>query len=334
MGKALGWNGLKFTLARILMKIARRGGFLVEAGGTRLWLDSTASEEGFSLISHAHSDHFPRGSSRVIATPETAGVLQLFRNHRVEKMIRYGETLKLGEVRISAYPSGHVVGSSQFLIEADGEKLVYTGDLNTYDSVILEGAKVIESDILLLEATYGSPRYIFPSREEIYAKIIRWILDTIRRGEVPAFKVYALGKAQEIIGIVNAYLEIPVVTSWTITRITEKLSEHGLSLDYIPLHYPEGLEAFRQGECVYVSNKRYSPPSKRKLRWGAATGWALRYRIQGYDAAFPLSGHADFPGLISYAEESGARKIYLVHGFAEELSRHLRRRGLLAEALV
>ena len=316
------------------MRIARRRGFLVEAGGTKLWLDSTASGGGFSLISHAHSDHSPGRSSKVIATPETASVLQLFKNHRIEKMIRYGETLKLGETRISAHPSGHVIGSSQFLIEADGKRLVYTGDLNTYDSLILEGAKAIESDILLLEATYGSPRYVFPSREEIYARIVRWILETIRGGEVPAFKVYALGKAQEIIGIVNAYLRIPVVTSWTISRITEKLSEHGLKLDYIPLHDPEGLEAFKQGECVYVSSKRYNPPSKRRLRWGAATGWALRYRIQGYDAAFPLSGHADFPGLVSYAEESEARKIYLVHGFAEELSRHLRRRGLYAEALI
>lgn len=315
------------------MKIIRRRGFLVEAGGMRLWLDSTAGGEGFSLISHAHSDHSPGRSSKIVATPETASILKLFGNHRVKKVIRYGETLKLGEARISAHPSGHVIGSSQFLIE-DDERLVYTGDLNTYDSLVLKGAEAIESDVLLLEATYGSPRYVFPSREEVYARIVRWILETIRSGEVPAFKVYALGKAQEIIGIVNAYLRIPVVASWTISKITEKLSEHGLKLDYIPLHDPEGLEAFKQGECVYVSSRRYSPPSRHKLRWGVATGWALRYRIQGYDAGFPLSGHADFLGLVSYAEESGARKIYLVHGFAEELSRHLRRRGLSAEALI
>ncbi|MCC6023886.1 MAG: MBL fold metallo-hydrolase, partial [Thaumarchaeota archaeon] len=61
--------------------------------------------------------------------------------------------------------------------------------------------------------------------------------------------------------------------------------------------------------------------------------WALRYRPSGFDAAFPLSGHADFSGLVRYAEESGAKQIYLVHGFADELAKHLRRRGLRAEAL-
>ncbi len=306
----------------------------MKAGGINLWLDSTASGGGLSLVSHAHSDHTPSRLSKVITTPETASILQLFRSYRIERLLRYGESLKLGEVKISAYPSGHVIGSSQFLIEDGGERLVYTGDLNTYDNLILKGAEAIESDILILEATYGSPRYIFPSREEVYAEIIRWILKTVKAGEIPAFKVYALGKAQEIIGLVNAYLKVPVITSRVITRITEKLSAHGLKLDYIPLNNPEGLEAFKQGECVYISNNRYSPPSRHKLKWSVATGWALRYRIPGYERAFPLSGHADFPGLMSYAEESRARKIYPVYGFAEELSRHLRRRGFSAEALL
>ena len=309
-------------------------GLLVKIGETSLRLDTPSRGRELSLISHAHRDHVPDRFSRIISTPETASILNLFQNHnRFEKLLRYGERVRIGGAEVSAHPSGHVMGSSQFLIEDGEERLVYTGDLNTYDSLILEGAKPVEADILIIEATYGSPRYIFPKREEVYARIVRWILETIRSGEIPAFKVYALGKAQEIIGLVNAYLNIPVVVSWTISRINEKLSEHGLKLSYLPIYSPEGIEAFRSGECVYVSNKRVNPPSKRRLRWSIATGWALRYRFCSYDAAFPLSGHADYPGLVSYVEECGAKKIYLVYGFAEEFSRHLRRRGFDAEAL-
>lgn len=315
------------------MEVLGGRGFLVKAGDTRIWLDSAAEGNGVSLVSHAHMDHAPGRSSRIIATPETASVLNLFGPHRVERLIRYDESIDFGGIRVSAHPSGHVIGSSQFLMEGDGVSLVYTGDLNTYDSIILRGAKLLESEMLILEATYGSPRYIFPKREEVYAKIIRWIIETIKAGEVPAFKVYALGKAQEIMGLINAYLEVPVLTSFTISRITESLSQYGFKLDHLPINSPEGLEALRQGECVYVSSKRYSPPSRHRIRWAAATGWALRYRLNGFDAAFPLSSHADFPGLMSYAEESGARRIYLVYGFAEELARHLRRRGIRAEAL-
>lgn len=315
------------------MEVLGGRGFLVKAGDMKIWLDSAAEGNGVSLISHAHLDHTPKKSGRIITTPETASILSLFTLHKFEKLIRYNENLVLGGISISAYPSGHVIGSSQFLLEGDGESLVYTGDLNTYDSIILRGAKPLESETLILEATYGSPRYIFPKREEIYARIIRWIIKTIEAGEVPAFKVYALGKAQEIIGLVNAYLKIPVLTSFTISRITGNLLQYGFKFDYLPINSPEGLEALRQGECVYISNRRYSPPSKRRIRWAAATGWALRYRLNGFDTAFPLSGHSDFLGLMNYVEESRAKRIYLVYGFAEELARHLRKRGLHAKVL-
>jgi putative mRNA 3-end processing factor len=315
------------------MEVLGGRGLLLKAGNARIWLDSAVERDGLSLVSHAHLDHAPRRLSKIIATPETASVLSLFGSYKFERLIKYGESMVLDDVRISAHSSGHVIGSSQFLLEDSSGSLVYTGDLNTYDSVILRGARPLESEMLVLEATYGSPRYIFPAREEVYARIIRWIIETIKAGEIPAFKVYALGKAQEIIGLVNAYLRIPALASFTISRITETLSQYGFKLEHLPINSPEGLEAFKQGECVYVSSKKYSPPSQRRIRWAVATGWALRYRPSGFDAAFPLSGHADFSGLVRYAEESGAKQIYLVHGFADELAKHLRRRGLRAEAL-
>jgi len=315
------------------MKVIHGGGLIVRAGSTSLWLDSSPGLNGLSLVTHAHADHSPRGLSRAITTPETASILNLLRGRSVGKTIKFGEVLRIGDVEVAAHPSGHVFGSSQFLIDYGGERLVYTGDLNTYDSLILSGAAPVEADKLIVEATYGSPRYIFPPREEVYARIVSWILGTINRGEIPAFKVYALGKAQEIIGIVNSYLDIPVVASWTVARISEKHREHGLRLEYLSIDEREGLEALRQGECVYVSNRRCGPPSSRRLRWATATGWALRYRFSNYDAAFPLSGHSDFPALVEYVRGCGAREVYVVHGFAEEFARHLRRMGLRASAV-
>jgi len=244
--------------------------------------------------------------------------------------LRFGECIEFRDVRISAESSGHVLGSSQFLIDSGDERLVYTGDLNVYDSIVLKGAKPIEADKLVIEATYGSPNYIFPRREEIYARIIDWIIKTIRSGEIPAFKVYALGKAQEIMKLVNTYLKVPVITSWTVSKIAEKYVDHGIRLSYLPIYSDEGLEAFSQGECVYIASKRRNPPSKRRIRWAVATGWALRYRYSGFDEAFPLSGHSDYPGLIRYVEESRPREIYVIHGFVKSFVKQLRRRGFNA----
>lgn len=315
------------------LKIAWRGGLCVSLGKTTLWLDCPPRWGEVSLITHAHFDHSPERLSGTIATPETASILKLFRNGDVSGVIKYGEKISIGELSITAHPSGHVFGSSQYFIEGADGSLVYTGDLNTYDSILLKGAEEIRSEKLIIEATYGSPRYVFPRREEVYAEIVRWILQTIKEGNTPAFKVYALGKAQEIMGVVNSYLKVPVVASWTISRVTEKHKEYGLKLDYLPINSEEGNEVFRQGECVYIANARWSPPSRRRLKWAVATGWALYYKMPSYDASFPLSGHADFPGLLNYVEESGAREVYVVHGFSREFAKHLRKSGINAVSL-
>ena len=135
--------------------VLRRGGLVVKTSEAELWLDSAESGKSLTLISHAHSDHIPRRFGRVISTPETACILKIFRDGFDWIGLRFGERIGFGDVRISAEPSGHVLGSSQFLIDSGNERLVYTGDLNVYDSIVLKGAKPIKADKLVIEATYG-----------------------------------------------------------------------------------------------------------------------------------------------------------------------------------
>jgi putative mRNA 3-end processing factor len=66
------------------------------------------------------------------------------------------------------------------------------------------------------------------------------------------------------------------------------------------------------------------------------SGWAIDRSARqsfGSDEAIPLSDHADFAQLVSYAEATGARRIFTVHGFAEELAQALAARGLRASPL-
>jgi DNA ligase-1 len=60
------------------------------------------------------------------------------------------------------------------------------------------------------------------------------------------------------------------------------------------------------------------------------TGWALtsgaqyRYRV---DTLFPLSDHADFPGLLEAVEKVSPKLIYTLHGSTREFATELRARG-------
>ncbi|MCU0772776.1 MAG: MBL fold metallo-hydrolase [Verrucomicrobia bacterium] len=72
------------------------------------------------------------------------------------------------------------------------------------------------------------------------------------------------------------------------------------------------------------------------VRRAVVTGWALdsscRYR-HGVEAAFPLSDHADFPGLLEAVERVRPRKVWTLHGYAAEFADVLRHRGYDALAL-
>ena len=67
-----------------------------------------------------------------------------------------------------------------------------------------------------------------------------------------------------------------------------------------------------------------------------ASGWMMLRgvrRRRGFDRGFVVSDHADFPGLLTAIEATGARRVLATHGFADQLARLLRDRGLDAAVL-
>jgi putative mRNA 3-end processing factor len=51
------------------------------------------------------------------------------------------------------------------------------------------------------------------------------------------------------------------------------------------------------------------------------------------DRGFVLSDHADWPGLLSAIQASGAERIWVTHGYSEILARWLREHGRDAHAV-
>jgi putative mRNA 3-end processing factor len=66
-----------------------------------------------------------------------------------------------------------------------------------------------------------------------------------------------------------------------------------------------------------------------------ASGWMQvrgNRRRGGYDRGFVLSDHADWPGLLGAIEATGAPRVIVTHGSVPVMVRHLRERGLQAQA--
>jgi putative mRNA 3-end processing factor len=302
-----------------------------------LHLDATRRVEcGF--VSHAHGDHIAR-HDRTIATAATIALLR----HRLGTPRRgRGELLPathrtpfgLGELTLELFPAGHVLGSAQLRVTRDGISLGYTGDLCTEPTCAAEAAEVMACDVLVLESTFGLPRYVFPPKAEILAAVRRFVDDALSDGATPVLLGYALGKAQEILKHL-ADLGYPCRAHPVVHAVNRVYEEHGVQLPGVRALGPEGPARGEVVVCPPHLSQSAAMRGVRRRRTAVLTGWALdgtRY-FRGVDAAFPLSDHADFPSLVAYARASGAGRVYTVHGQADAFAAALRRVGIRAEPL-
>ncbi|KAL8872512.1 MAG: hypothetical protein Q9174_001869 [Haloplaca sp. 1 TL-2023] len=120
--------------------------------------------------------------------------------------IDYHTTHTISSIRITPYPAGHVLGAAMFLIEIAGLKILFTGDYSREDDRHLISAEVpkgIKIDVLITESTYGIASHIpRPERETALMKSITGILN---RGGRVLMPVFALGRAQELLLILDEY---------------------------------------------------------------------------------------------------------------------------------
>jgi putative mRNA 3-end processing factor len=288
------------------------------------------------FVSHAHSDHTRGFGHKGLkhSTVETKNIHSALNRHAISNFIAIDLNRKVSVdgVEIRALNAGHMLGSAQFLVHTPATSILYTGDINCVDTLTTKAAEPHRCDVLVIEATYGSPVYRFPSREMIYAEVVEWAVEMIKQGCVPCLHVYAAGKAQEMVRLFNVYTHLPVVVNPRLDGVNEAYRKSGHSLNWLASDSADGREVLERDPCVYITTPNDRRSIGRKAARAFATGWALSMR--GRNAAFPLSSHADFEQLVSFIKACNPEKVYIFTGFAEELKQSVRSKlGLEVKAV-
>jgi Cft2 family RNA processing exonuclease len=303
-----------------------------------LWLDAHQARP-HAVVSHGHSDHIA-AHGHLICTPTTARILR----HRLPlsegetTLLPYGEPLDLPTrppARLTLYPAGHCLGAAQVLIETGGLRICYTGDMKLRPNAAAETGVIVRCDLLIIESTFGEPRYVFPPDAEIHRRLRAQLEEAYAEGEAPVVLGYALGKAQEALHLLTGW-GYPVMCHGAVDVLAHIYEECGVRFSGPYTRYARGQVA---------DNVLLCPPSVRKhamlralapFRTIYLTGWALHpgahniYR--DVNCVLPLSDHAGFDELLRYVEESGARRVHTVHG-GPGFASILRERGLDAHFL-
>ncbi|KAH8677904.1 cleavage and polyadenylation specifity factor [Xylariales sp. PMI_506] len=120
--------------------------------------------------------------------------------------IDYHTTHTVSSIRITPYPAGHVLGAAMYLIEIAGLKIFFTGDYSREQDRHLVSAEVpkgVKIDVLITESTYGVASHV--PRLEREQALMKSITGTLNRGGRVLMPVFALGRAQELLLILDEY---------------------------------------------------------------------------------------------------------------------------------
>jgi putative mRNA 3-end processing factor len=278
-----------------------------------------------ALITHAHSDHARPGSARYLAHHKSVPVLHQRLGTASEQVqgIEYGEVVNIRGVHFSFHPAGHVPGSAQILVEAQGERWVFSGDYKIEADGVSTPFEPVLCNTFISECTFGLPIFRWRPQAEIFQEIHSWWRLNADAGVSSVLCAYSLGKAQRVLAHLDRSIG-PIIVHTSIARVCDAL---GFSLDGL-VRDAAGLDQKRPVLVV-------APPAVLGSRWlrrfgeyrtGSVSGWmAIRgmKRRRGVDRGFVLSDHADFNGLVRAISETGAQAVKLTHGYTAEFARWL-----------
>ncbi|EIN11863.1 Metallo-hydrolase/oxidoreductase, partial [Punctularia strigosozonata HHB-11173 SS5] len=108
-------------------------------------------------------------------------------------------------ISFTPYHAGHVLGACMFLIDIAGLKILYTGDYSREEDRHLVKAELppIRPDVLIAESTWGVQSG--DSREEKEARFTNIVHSIIKRGGHVLMPTFAIGRAQELLLILDEY---------------------------------------------------------------------------------------------------------------------------------
>jgi Cft2 family RNA processing exonuclease len=339
-------NGAGSLMSTLKLK-KQADGFVLDYGHVRLALDTGIKGET-TLLTHGHTDHL-RGiekAHRVVATKATIDTLRA-RGHSIKgkvELLEYDQRIGQLGVIVTSLNAGHVLGSSMYLMEFDeGLSVLYTGDFNVVDSMVHRAASPVKADVLITEATYGTPEWVFPSRKSIYEDILTTTTESIENGRIPVFLAYSLGKAQEAIALLQRGGFNVVSGNHRIDEVCKVYNQHGSDLRHTSLKQEEVRNLCSDGCAIVSSSFHHTRNNIRNalsdktanriinsLEHYSLSGWTLS---DSSKTGFPLSAHSDFKGLMMFAKKVKPRVVYCFTGNASQFSGHLADDGLNAVPL-
>jgi putative mRNA 3-end processing factor len=356
-----------------------------------------------AFITHAHIDHSGMApqlyrigyEGSVFATKTSFGLMDIllhdsikvqkkrgekphFLSTDIEKMLRlakmteFNRPVKFKQSQVTLLDSGHIPGSSSILLESQGKKVLYTGDIKFMDTKLMKGASIDVRglDALICESTYSYKDH--PERAGLEEQLRELAQETVYNDGHLIVPSFAVGRTQELLILLHD-LGFPLYLDGMGIEATEAMLQNPSSVRDGKLLQ----KAFSRTRKVLISKDRKHILDKpcivvctagmlnggpvshyiKKLhdRENCAlcmTGFQVentvgralmdtgRYINEGLDVKpkmriefMDFSAHTDRSHLIDFFKRTKPKKLFLVHGDrTQEFARELQGMGFDAHA--
>lgn len=298
------------------VRVYRDGGIVIEVGGRRILADPISlprEKPDVIFVSHAHSDHYRlkplRVMNKVPKLMSKATKELIDPRNRIDNVVFVdaGSSIEVAGLQLSTYNAGHVIGSLQLVVKAE-EQVVYTGDFNIEQRIVLRPAPILRADVLIIDATYGHPRYAFPPRSKLYKQILKLVKEALEKNRGLLFAARSLGTGQELTALLSLVARLVPLVERRIGTNNKLYEKYGEQLGNYVVH-----PSMPPYDSIAII-----PLSERCNSAIPCTGWATGKGV-------PLSSHADFDDLVRYALESQAQRIYAFSAHAKSFAELLTR---------
>jgi putative mRNA 3-end processing factor len=303
------------------------------------WIDPPVPRAR-AIITHGHADHARSGHGAVLATPDTVEIMKVRYGEDCAGQFQgldFHEPLDVNGAKVTFFPAGHILGSAQVLIEAEGQRVVVTGDYKRLRDRTAQPYEAVPCDLLITEATFGLPVFQHPHPQAEIARLLKSVAAQPDRCHLVG--CYALGKAQRVIALLrDAGWDKPIYLHGAMVRLCELYQALGVELG-------ELIPATGMPKAAMAGQIVIAPPSAIRDRWSRrfpdpvvcqASGWmSVKQRARQALVELPLviSDHCDWGELNESILESGAGTIWVTHGREDALVYWCRQQGLDAEPL-
>jgi len=190
-----------------------------------------ASDVDGVIVTHAHLDHsgatplfYLSEKIPIFATPITFSLIELLvqdfiklssyflpyeylelenmMENRVE--LRYGEKAKIGNIDFRLINAGHIPGSAMIILETDNKRVLYTGDINTWDTHLVKGVEIPEEefDTVIIESTYADEEH--PERSGLEKEFVEKVKGVVDNEGVVLIPAFAVGRSQELLSVLKS----------------------------------------------------------------------------------------------------------------------------------